>query len=94
MNIAEVIPKDDYMLYIKAEDGKTGLFDVKPYLDSEVFAPLKDRSEGLCRHFLRNLTGRPSRPQEQKLGDTLCLRRPAPSGVAPPRTLRCDGAPP
>lgn len=45
MNIAEIIPKANYMLYIKAEDGKTGLFDVKPYLESEVFAPLKDRTE-------------------------------------------------
>ncbi len=45
MNIAEIIPKDNYKLYIKAEDGKTGLFDVKPYLESEVFAPLKDRTE-------------------------------------------------
>lgn len=45
MNIAEVIPKDNFMLYIKAEDGETGLFDVKPYFESEVFAPLKDRSE-------------------------------------------------
>jgi hypothetical protein len=45
MNIAEIILKDDYLLYIKAEDGKVGLFDIKPYLDSEVFAPLKDRSE-------------------------------------------------
>ena len=45
MNIAEVIPKDDFMLYIKAEDGETGLFDVKPYLESEAFAPLKDRNE-------------------------------------------------
>jgi hypothetical protein len=45
MNIAEIIPRDNYMLYIKTEDGKTGLFDVKPYLESEVFAPLKDRTE-------------------------------------------------
>jgi predicted transcriptional regulator of viral defense system len=45
MNIAEIVPKDNYMLYIKAEDGKAGLFDVKPYLESEVFAPLKDRGE-------------------------------------------------
>lgn len=45
MNIAEIIPKDDYLLYIKAEDGKVGFFDIKPYLDSEVFAPLKERSE-------------------------------------------------
>ncbi|OGW60903.1 MAG: hypothetical protein A2V83_06845 [Nitrospirae bacterium RBG_16_64_22] len=45
MNIEEVIPKKNFMLYVKAEDGKTGLFDVKPYLESEAFAPLKDRSE-------------------------------------------------
>ena len=45
MNIAEIIPKDNYLLYIKTDDGKTGLFDVKPYLGAEVFAPLKDRSE-------------------------------------------------
>jgi len=45
MNIIEVIPKDNYFLYIKAEDGRTGFFDVNPYLDSEAFAPLKDRNE-------------------------------------------------
>lgn len=45
MNIAEVIPQDNCMLYIKSEDGETGLFDVKPYLDSEAFAPLKDKRE-------------------------------------------------
>lgn len=45
MNIAEIIPKDNYMLYIKAEDGVAGFFDVKPYLDSEVFAPLKEKGE-------------------------------------------------
>lgn len=45
MNIVEIIPKDNYTLYIRTEDGTTGLFDVKPYLESEVFAPLKDRTE-------------------------------------------------
>lgn len=45
MNIVEIIPKDNYTLYIRVEDGTTGLFDVKPYLESEVFAPLKDRAE-------------------------------------------------
>jgi len=35
MNIVEIVPKDDYVLYIKTEDGKTGLFDIKPYLESE-----------------------------------------------------------
>ncbi len=45
MNIIEVIPKDNYTLYVRTEDGKAGLFDVRPYLESEVFAPLKDKCE-------------------------------------------------
>lgn len=45
MNIAEVIPQDNYILYVKCEDGRTGLFDVKPYLESEVFSPLKNKVE-------------------------------------------------
>lgn len=50
MNIIEIIPKDNYLLYIKVEDGRTGLFDVSPYLDSEAFAPLKDRNEFVRIH--------------------------------------------
>lgn len=45
MNISEIIPKDDYLLYIKAEDGTAGFFDIKPYLESEAFTPLKDKME-------------------------------------------------
>lgn len=45
MNIAEVSPQDNYTLHVKAEDGHTGIFDVKPYLDSEAFAPLKTADE-------------------------------------------------
>jgi hypothetical protein len=45
MKIAEIFPKDDYILYIIAENGASGWFDVKPYLESEVFAPLKDKQE-------------------------------------------------
>lgn len=45
MNILEIIPKDNYVLYVKADDGSSGLFDVRPYLQSEAFAPLKDRKE-------------------------------------------------
>jgi hypothetical protein len=45
MNILEVTPKENYVLYVRAEDGKTGLFDVKPFLDSEAFSSLKKESE-------------------------------------------------
>ena len=29
MNIIEVIPNDNYTLYVKADDGLAGIFDVK-----------------------------------------------------------------
>jgi hypothetical protein len=45
MNIAEIIPKENHLLYIKTDDEQAGLFDVTPYLDSEAFATLKDRNE-------------------------------------------------
>lgn len=45
MKIVEIIPKENYILYIRADDGKAGLFDVKPYLESEAFTPLKDKNE-------------------------------------------------
>ena len=45
MNIVEIFPKENHLLYIKADDGQAGLFDVTPYLESEAFAPLKDRKE-------------------------------------------------
>ena len=42
MIIAEIIPKDNFTLFIKSKDNKSGIFDVRPYLDSEAFAPLKE----------------------------------------------------
>jgi len=45
MKIAEIVPQADSVLFIKADDGRTGYFDVKPYLDSEVFSPLKNQTE-------------------------------------------------
>ncbi len=45
MNIAEIIPGENHVLYIKTNAGKAGLFDVTPFLESEAFAPLKDRQE-------------------------------------------------
>jgi hypothetical protein len=32
MNIADIVPKENHLLYTKADDGQTGLFDVTPYL--------------------------------------------------------------
>jgi hypothetical protein len=42
MIIAQIEPEENYQLRIFAEDGRTGLFDVSPYLKSEAFTALKD----------------------------------------------------
>jgi hypothetical protein len=43
MNISEVIPRENHVLYVKTDAGNAGLFDITPFLESEAFAPLKDR---------------------------------------------------
>ena len=43
MRIAEVTPKPDYSLHIVSEDGRTGMFDVRPYLELEAFTELNNR---------------------------------------------------
>jgi hypothetical protein len=42
MIITQIEPQESYRLRISAKDGRTGLFDVSPYLNSEAFEPLKD----------------------------------------------------
>jgi len=45
MKILEVTTKPNWVLSIVAEDGRTGDFDVGPYLKYEAFEPLKDYCE-------------------------------------------------
>ena len=45
MRIAEITAEDNWMLLIVAQDGRTGRFDVRPYLDDEAFHPLRDVNE-------------------------------------------------
>jgi hypothetical protein len=41
MRIAKIKPNQDYTIHIVTEDGKTGIFDVSPYLELESFTELK-----------------------------------------------------
>lgn len=43
MRIADVKPKPDYTLQIITDDGRTGIFDVRPYLEFEAFTELKQQ---------------------------------------------------
>jgi len=40
--VKNVVPEKDYTLRLWFTNGEEGIFDVKPYLDYEVFRPLKD----------------------------------------------------
>jgi hypothetical protein len=37
-----VKPLPDYHIYVEIEDGRKGIFDLKPYLDHGVFRELRD----------------------------------------------------
>jgi hypothetical protein len=50
MRIAEVIPIDDHILFVESEEGTKGVFDLKPYLGGEAFAPLHDYAEFSAVH--------------------------------------------
>lgn len=42
MIIAKIEPKNNFCLSVFAKDGRVGLFDVSPYLESEAFLDLKN----------------------------------------------------
>jgi len=37
-----VKPLSDYRIYVEIEDGRQGIFDMKPYLEHGIFRELKD----------------------------------------------------
>src|SRR5574337_336053 len=41
-DVIVVKPLPDYCIYVEIEDGRKGLFDLKPYLERGVFRELKD----------------------------------------------------
>lgn len=43
-DVKKVRPTDNYQIYVELEDGRKGLFDMKPYLDHGVFQELKDKA--------------------------------------------------
>lgn len=42
MKINEIKPNPDFTLSVIFDDGRSGVFDVKPYLDLEAFIELKN----------------------------------------------------
>lgn len=50
MIISEIVPMDDHVLFVQAEDGASGLFDVKPFLKAEAFEALREHAEFVSVH--------------------------------------------
>ena len=42
LKVKKVKANNDYTLFVELSDGRTGIFDVKPYLTKGVFTELKD----------------------------------------------------
>ena len=61
MRIADVKPKADYTLQVTTDDGRTGIFDVRPYLEFEAFTELKKQGK-LKRITTANRKGASGRP--------------------------------
>jgi len=43
-DVKTVRPLDDYEIYVELEDGRKGVFDLKPYLNHGVFRELQDKA--------------------------------------------------
>jgi hypothetical protein len=43
-DIKTVRPLNDYQIFVELEDGRKGIFDLKPYLNHGVFRELQDKS--------------------------------------------------
>ncbi|MFA4943083.1 MAG: DUF2442 domain-containing protein [Lentisphaeria bacterium] len=92
MRIAEVKPMKDGTLWVVADDGCSGIFDVRPYLSSQAFLPLKDWSQ-----FSQVRNG--GYYVEWKCGadlssDTIEARWTAHAPMAPQQTASADGLTP
>jgi hypothetical protein len=43
VKVIDAVPTDEYSLSVKLDNGKSGTFDVSPFLDKGIFQELKDR---------------------------------------------------
>ena len=51
-DVKTVKPLPEYRLYVEIEDGRRGIFDMKPYLERGVFRELKDEPETLLAEII------------------------------------------
>ena len=74
-DVKTVKPLPDYRIYVEIEDGRKGIFDLKPYLDHGVFRELLD-----VRYFnqVGILVGAVTWPHEQDIAPETLLAEMVP----------------
>jgi len=88
-DVKSVQPLPDYCLYLEIQDGRTGIFDLKPYLDRGAFRELRD-----VNYFnqVGILFGAVTWPHDQDIAPGTLLAEMQPSGP-PPRPSRTSNPP-
>jgi hypothetical protein len=84
-----VKPLPDYRIYVEIEDGRRGVFDMKPYLDLGVFRELKDE------HYFNQvgiLFGAVTWPHEQDIAPETLIGEMAPVEAMPESSPQTDAS--
>lgn len=79
-DVKAVKPLPDYRLYVEIEDGRRGIFDVKPYLDRGVLRELRNE------HYFNQvgiLLGAVTWPHDQDIAPETLLEDLIPCQVMP-----------
>ena len=69
-DVKQVRPLEDYTLYVELEDGREGVFDLKPYLNRGVFRELLDKTYFAKVHIV---SGAVTWPNEQDIAPETLL---------------------
>ncbi|AOS85093.1 hypothetical protein BIU88_10120 [Chlorobaculum limnaeum] len=84
-----VKPLPDYRLYVEIEDGRRGVFDMKPYLDFGVFRELRDE------HYFNQvgiLFGAVTWPHEQDIAPETLIEEMVPVETMPDNAVQTDAS--
>ena len=84
-----VKPLPDYRIYVEIEDGRRGVFDMKPYLNLGVFRELKDE------HYFNQvgiLFGAVTWPHEQDIAPETLIAEMVPVEAMPDSVLQTDAS--
>lgn len=79
-DVVAVKPLSDYRVYVEIQDGRRGIFDLKPYLDFGVFRELRDV------HYFNQVGivfGALTWPHEQDISPETLVEEMIPCGAIP-----------